>query len=113
MEVVLFLIPWTILGIAILFISFTGGPGKAREAYLTGGRRAFGAIIPILYVGLGIAVPVLVISDRGEAEGGSAGTRNAAISDDFEEGKELFRQACASCHNLDAVQARGIQGPDL
>jgi mono/diheme cytochrome c family protein len=54
-----------------------------------------------------------VISDRGEAEGGTAGTRNVAISDDLEEGKELFRQACASCHNLDAVQARGIQGPDL
>ena len=30
-----------------------------------------------------------------------------------ERGKQLFRQQCASCHSLAAVNARGVTGPDL
>ena len=42
MEVLLVLLPFVLLGaIAVLFVAFSGGPGKAREAYLTRGGRAF------------------------------------------------------------------------
>ena len=30
-----------------------------------------------------------------------------------ERGKQLFRQQCASCHSLAAVNARGVTGPNL
>jgi cytochrome c553 len=113
MTIVVVLLPFVLLGIAVIFIAFSGGPGAAREAYLTRGSRLFRITIPILYVGLGIVVPAAVIASRGEAEGGKGRERTTSISPKLERGKTLFRQTCASCHTLDAVNARGVTGPDL
>ena len=113
MGIVLFLLPFVLLGVAVLFIAFSGSPGAAREAYLTGGNRGFRVAIPLLYVALGVAVPALVIVARDEAQGGTEQLETAELSGDTEDGKLLFRNACASCHNLDAVTARGVTGPDL
>jgi cytochrome c553 len=113
MEILLFLLPFVLLGVAVLFIAFSGGPGEAREAYLTRGNRTFRVLIPLLYVALGIGVPALIIAARDEAQGGTDELKSVELSDEQEEGKELFESACASCHNLDAVNARGVTGPDL
>jgi cytochrome c1 len=113
MEVWLFLVPWILIGIGVIFVGFSGGPGAARETYLTRGRRTFRILIPLIYVGLGIAVPAVVIADRGERVGGTPVLRDEQFTGDLERGKELFRETCASCHNLDAVNARGVTGPDL
>jgi hypothetical protein len=113
MEMVAFLIPFVLLGAAVLFVSFSGGPGKAREAYLTRGGRTFKLAIPLLYLVLGVGVPALILTSRGEAAGGNGSLESADLSQEEERGKELFRQHCASCHNLDAVNARGVTGPDL
>lgn len=113
MEVLLVILPFLVLGLGVIFIAFSGGPGAAREAYLTGGRRSFPMAILVIYVALGIAVPAAVIASRGEAEGGVGSLRTEEASKRLEEGKELFIASCKSCHNLDAVQARGVTGPDL
>jgi hypothetical protein len=113
MEMVAFLIPFVLLGAAVVFISFSGGPGKAREAYLTRGSRTFKLAIPLLYLVLGVGVPALILTSRGEAAGGNGSLEGADLSEEEERGKGLFRQHCASCHNLDAVNARGVTGPDL
>jgi mono/diheme cytochrome c family protein len=102
------------IGVGVIFVAYSGGPGRAREAYLTGGRRGFKVAIPLIYIALGIAVPALVIADRDdEAAGGTDQLRAVDASGRVKEGKELFRQTCASCHNLDAINARGVTGPDL
>ena len=113
MEVVLFLLPFVLLGVVVLFIAFSGSPGAAREAYLTRGNRAFRVLIPLLYVALGIAVPAVIIASRDEAKGGTEELGGEELSAEAERGKELFKSACASCHDLDAVNARGVTGPDL
>jgi mono/diheme cytochrome c family protein len=113
MEVLLVVVPFLVFGIGILFIAFSGGPAAAREAYLTRGGRFFKVAIPVLYVALGIAVPAAVIASRGESEGGVGKLRGESISTTDDHGKKLFLQTCSSCHNLDAVQARGNTGPDL
>lgn len=113
MEVVLFLLPWVIIGIGVVFVAFSGGPASAREAYLTRGNRVFRLVMPLVYVGLGVGIPAAVIASRGEAEGGTPQLAQAEVSGTLERGKELYRQTCASCHNLDAVNARGVTGPDL
>ena len=113
MEVVAFLAPFVLIGIGVIFVSFSGGPGEAREAYLTRGGRFFRFSMLLLYVGLGVAVPALIIADREEATGGTPSLRNEHASEDLERGKELFRQTCASCHSLAAVNARGVTGPNL
>jgi mono/diheme cytochrome c family protein len=113
MEVLFVLAPFVVLGIGVLFVAFAGGGGAAREAYLTGGRRAFPIAILVIYVALGIAVPAAVIAARGEAEGGVGALRTEEAGERLENGKELFIASCKSCHNLDAVQARGVTGPDI
>ena len=113
MEVLLVIGPFVVLGIVVMFIAFSGSPGAAREAYLTRGGRLFPLSILLLYLGLGVAVPAAVIAARGEAEGGVGALRGEAVTSDDEHGKELFVSTCKSCHNLDAVQARGVTGPDL
>lgn len=113
MEVIAFLAPFVLLGAGVLFVAFSGGPGRAREAYLTRGSGLFKFSMLTLYVGLGIAIPALAIANRGEAVGGTAQLRNEEASEELERGKELFRQTCASCHSLAAAGANGIPGPDL
>ena len=116
MEVIGFLAPWILIGIGVIFVSFSGGPGAAREAYLTRGRRAFGFLIVLTYIGLGIAVPAVVIADRGDRQGNTQKVNDKLLRDgspQLRRGKELFSANCAQCHNLDALNARGIAGPDL
>jgi cytochrome c553 len=116
MEIVGFLAPWILVGIGVIFVSFSGGPGAAREAYLTRGRRAFGVAIVLAYIGIGIAVPAVVIASRGTREGNSAQLSQVMVRDakpDVRNGRTLFIETCASCHTLGAVNARGVTGPDL
>ena len=113
MKVLVFLIPWLLVGIGVLFIGFSGGPGRARQAYLTRASRSFQVAILVIYLGVGIAVPAIILSSRTEAAGATSRLRAEHPSSTVQEGKALFRQTCASCHTLAAVNARGVTGPDL
>jgi mono/diheme cytochrome c family protein len=113
MEVIAFLAPFALLGIGVIFVAFSGGPGRAREAYLTKGGRFFRFSIVLVYAGLGLAVPALIIAAREPSEGATPPLKHEQASSDLEEGKELFRQTCTSCHTLAAANARGVTGPDL
>ena len=116
MEIVGFLAPWVLIGIAVIFVSFSGGPGAAREAYLTRGRRSFPLLIVLVYIGIGVAIPAVVIASRGTREGNSPQLEPHKLRDvkaDVRNGKQLFSESCAACHNLDASNARGVTGPDL
>ena len=90
-----------------------GRSGGGAEAYLSRGGRLFTFVIVVAYLVLGVAVPAAVIAGRGGAEGAVGPLRTEDISVTDERGKELFVQSCKSCHNLDAVNARGVTGPDL
>src|SRR4051812_18243190 len=113
MTIVAVLLPFVLLGIAVVFIAFSGGPGAAREAYLTRGGRVFPVAISGLFVGLGVVVPAVLVAHPREGQGGNGRLRTASISSKLEKGKQLFRNTCASCHTLSAVNARGVTGPDL
>jgi cytochrome c5 len=113
MQVLLILGPFVVLGLIVIFIAFSGSPGAAREAYLTRGGRLFPAIIVLVYVGLGIAIPAAVIASRPQAVGAVGHLRTQTLTDSERLGKDLFIQTCKSCHTLAAVNARGITGPNL
>ncbi len=113
MEWLFIVIPFLALGIGVLFVAFSGGPGKAREAYLTRGRTFFRIAIPVLYIGLGIAIPAVVIAGREGKEGNTGSLANTVPSQQLQDGKNLFQMTCATCHSLKAVNARGVTGPDL
>jgi mono/diheme cytochrome c family protein len=113
MAVVAFLAPFVLLGIGIIFVAFSGGPGRAREAYLTRGGRFFRFSMVLIYVGLGLAVPALVIAASDQSEGGTPPVEHEQASSQIEEGKLLFRQTCTTCHTLAAANAHGVTGPNL
>jgi cytochrome c551 len=111
-EVVLFLIPFVVLGSAVLFIAFSGGPGKAREAYLTRGNTTFRLAMLVIYLVVGVGVPIAIIAARGTSLG--AGRLAATpMTSEQERGKMIFSETCASCHSLGAANARGVTGPPL
>jgi mono/diheme cytochrome c family protein len=113
MTTAAFVVGFLAVGAAVAYVAFWGGPGGARQAYLTRGRRGFKIAIPILYIALGIAIPALVLAN-GEASKGSQGSlRKAEANAQFDKGRDLFRQACWSCHTLKAAGARGVTGPNL
>ena len=69
-----------------------------------------------LFIGIGAAIPAVVIAARGDRAGNSTALSQEKMRDQSESvrrGKELFEESCAACHNLDAVNARGVTGPDL
>ena len=113
MLVAIFLVPWILIGVGVLFIAFSGGPGQARHAYLTRGSIAFKITMVVIYLGVGIAVPAIILTNRDNAEGATNKTRNVIPTAQVQKGKTLFRATCASCHTLAAVNARGVTGPDL
>ena len=112
MEVLLVLVPFLVFGIAVLFIAFSGGPAAAREAYLTRGGRFFKIAIPLLR-GSGHRGPGGRDRLAGRVQGGVGKLRSESLNKHDENGKVLFVENCWSCHNLDAVGAEGVTGPDL
>lgn len=102
-----------VVGAGVAFVAFSGGPGAAREAYLTGGPTFFKVAIPLLYIGIGIAIPAVVIAGRDAKQGNTGALANTPVNDKLQEGKNLFEATCATCHSLKAVNARGVTGPDL
>jgi cytochrome c553 len=113
MAVFGFLLLFVLVGTAVAFIAFSGGPSAAREAYLTSGNTFFKIAIPLIYIGLGIAIPAVVIADHEEKEGNIGGLANKPTEGQLELGKELFHNTCATCHTLEAANAQGVTGPDL
>ena len=67
----------------------------------------------LIYVGLGAGRSGA--GDRGQrpVEGGTPPLQHEKASSEIEEGKELFRQTCATCHTLAAANAHGVTGPNL
>jgi cytochrome c553 len=113
MEPLYILVPFVLLGIGVVALAFRSGPGASLPAKAAGSGRGFRLLIVLLYVGLGIGVPAVIIASRDEAEGGVGPLEQSGLTTKEEDGKKLFRQTCSSCHNLDAVNARGVTGPDL
>ena len=113
MVTIAFLLPFVLLGAIVVFVAFSGGPAAARETYLTRGNRGLKFLFPVLYVLLGLVVPALILAGREQAAGGTGALETASLTKQQETGKELFKQQCAACHSLAAVNARGVTGPSL
>jgi hypothetical protein len=91
-----------------------GNLGNLSNAVLSQsrtGRRMFGVVMVVIYVGFGIAVPlVFIYGNRDRASAQVGGIKLTAAE---KQGRILFGEHCAVCHTLSAAAAVGKVGPDL
>lgn len=109
-----FIIGFIVVGVSVLLVAMSGGPGNVRENLLhrqsRGASRSSSLLIGATIVAFGIAIPAVVMafnSDSKSAKGGvelTAGEKN---------GQEVFAQLCSTCHALSASNAVGRVGPNL
>jgi mono/diheme cytochrome c family protein len=115
MSTLVFVLVWVVLGLGLLLIAMSGGPGGALERLQTQtrtGRRVALVAFLLALVVLGIGVPAAVIAavdNRDDIPEADVSNLTAAEK----HGQELFGQRCVVCHTLKAANAVAQVGPDL
>jgi mono/diheme cytochrome c family protein len=110
-----FVLAFIALGLAVVFVAFSGGPRGARRSRgvpSRAGRRAVAVGVAIVVAGLGVAVPLAVglVNGNDHAKNAPGGVDlNAAQA----AGRSTFAKYCSTCHTLKASNAVGKVGPNL
>jgi mono/diheme cytochrome c family protein len=113
LPVLLFAGFWAVVGLLVFFVAIRSGP-RRREA---GGRltpearRTSIATFAVIYVGFGVALPLLFLTgNHANANSQVGGLKLTAAQ---KSGRQLFGQQCSLCHTLAAANAIGKVGPNL
>jgi cytochrome c553 len=114
LAIVAFIGFWIVLGVGLVFIALSGGLRGARDVLHTrtlGGRRMMSAVFAVVYLGFGIAIPLLLLT--GNHARASNHVRGIPLSNDDKRGRALFGARCGFCHTLSAANTEGKVGPNL
>lgn len=115
MSTAILITPFVVIGIAVLAVAFGGGArprrGPSRPSGVMSG--GLGVLLPVVFIGFGLAVPAAVIAGRSGSVGSSGALADEELTPELRQGQQLFGQNCASCHSLRASNARGATGPVL
>jgi mono/diheme cytochrome c family protein len=115
MTVLLFVLFWVVLGLGLLLVAMSGGPGGAAQRLMSTSRMARRiaiVVFAVLTVALGVGVPAAVIAAvRGNDSIPEANVTDLNASE--QRGRELFAQRCVNCHTLKASNAVAEIGPNL
>lgn len=101
------------LGAAVVFVAMSGGPQGTRTRLnqeSRSGTKRVGVVVGLVILFFGVAVPGLTLALAGEESDGPPGVQLNATET---EGRELFKEHCATCHTLAASNAVGLTGPNL
>lgn len=112
MAALLFLSFFLALGLGVVLVAMRGGPRGVRDTLEAGRRKPLHAaefVVAGAIALFGLVVPAIVLlSDQA-----SAGPSGSKLSGALTEGRELFAQRCAQCHELSDANAVGRVGPNL
>jgi mono/diheme cytochrome c family protein len=113
--VIIFIGFWVVVGLTLFLLAMTGGPRGARERVFQSqsrrGRRTTAAVIVIVCLAFGVALPAIVIAnDESQNKAGRADVKLTAAE---KRGRELFGHTCNQCHTLAASKTVGRVGPNL
>jgi hypothetical protein len=114
MAVLLFVLFWVLVALAIFFIAARGGPRGARATLQTqshGGRRIAAVLFAVIYIGIGIAVPTVLLI--GSHHNANAEVNGVKLSPHAKKGRKIFGDTCGACHTLAEANAIGKVGPNL
>jgi cytochrome c553 len=114
MSTLVFLLVFILLGLGVLFVAMSGGPGgigSVLHSQARGSRRFATSAFVVCLLVLGIGVPAAVIAaTKDDNNIPQAGIK---LTSGEQHGRELFGQRCALCHSLKAANAVAQVGPDL
>ena len=115
MLALLFIVVWIVIGIVIVVVASRGGPRRARARLLASqsrtSRRTALVIFAVLYAGLGVAVPAVVLAaDHSDRNVGDSSIKLNAAE---EHGRQIFGERCNNWHTLAAARTQGKVGPNL
>ena len=110
-----FIVTFVVIGLSVIFVAFSGGGRGARRGRRGPSRtyrRTVGGVTGLVIIGIGIAVPALVLANNSDnkAEDAPGGVTLTASE---ERGRTVFARECATCHTLRAANAVGRVGPNL
>jgi mono/diheme cytochrome c family protein len=115
MAVLAFTLLFVALGLGVLFVALSGGPGGARKRMASQSRRTrrialINFVLALAVLGLGVPAAVIAtVNGRNDVPEANVSNLTAAEK----RGRELFGQRCANCHSLKASNAVAQVGPDL
>jgi mono/diheme cytochrome c family protein len=116
LATIAFLAFWVVVGLVLFFIALRGGPRGARatlQSQSRGGRRTATILFAVFYVAVGVAVPVLILVGNGDNADARVGGTSISLTQQEQDGREIFGERCGSCHTLAAAHANGKVGPNL
>ena len=115
MSTLVFVLVFILLGLGVLFVAMSGGPGGIGAVLhsQTRGSRKFATFsFVVCLIVLGVAVPAAVIAaTKDSSDIPHVGIQNLTANE--ERGRELFGQRCSLCHTLKASNAVAQVGPNL
>jgi mono/diheme cytochrome c family protein len=114
-STLVFTLVFVALGLTVLFVAISGGPGGARKRMASqsrGTRRLalVNFVLALLILGLGIPAAVIATVDNRD-DIPEANVENLTAAE--KHGRQLFGERCANCHTLKAANAVAQVGPNL
>jgi len=108
-----FLLAFILVGLAVIFFAFGGGPsGRKRGTPSRAARRVIVLASVLVIVGLGVAVPLAIAVVNGDDHAKSA-PGGVELNESQAAGRATFAKYCSTCHTLKASNAVGKVGPNL
>jgi mono/diheme cytochrome c family protein len=115
MSTLIFVLVWVVLGLGLLLVALSGGPGGALQRLMSqtrGSRRAATVIFVLAFLVLGVGIPAAVIATVKDQDSIPEADVTGLTAAD-KRGRELFGRRCAECHALKAANAIARVGPNL
>jgi mono/diheme cytochrome c family protein len=115
MSTLVFILVWVLLGLGLLVVGLSGGPGGVlarMQSQSRGSRRAAVWIFAAAVILLGAGVPAAVIAAVKHQNNIPQASVNNLTSGE-ERGRALFAARCGACHTLKAANAVATVGPNL
>lgn len=114
LGVALFIALWVVLALIVFFVAGAGGPSGARrsmQAPSYRGSRALGVLMLVIYIGFGVAVPLVFLAGNHANANAQIGGQPLTAAE--KRGREAFAFRCGFCHTLAGANTVGKVGPNL
>jgi mono/diheme cytochrome c family protein len=112
LGVTLFIAFWVLLAAGVFFFAGRRPANERREkAFTYRGSRGLAVTMVVIYVGFGVAVPLLFLS--GNHRNSNKQVNGIKLTAAEQHGRGVFSFRCGFCHTLAAANAVGKVGPNL